>query len=105
MGFCAMCLGMFMAILDIEVVASSLTNIGAVLSIPDYRLGWIQTAYLTAEIIAIPLTGFLTRALTLRGMFVTATLGFTIASLACAFSTGMSSLIALRVVQGFLAAC
>ena len=101
LGFGAMCLGMFMAILDIQVVASSLTNIGAALSIPDYRLGWIQTGYLTAEIIAIPLTGFLTRAFTLRGMFVAATLGFTMASMACAFSTGMSSLIAIRVIQGF----
>ena len=101
LGFGAMCLGMFMAILDIQVVASSLTNIGAALSIPDYRLGWIQTGYLTAEIIAIPLTGILTRALTLRGMFVAATLGFTIASLACVFSTGMYSLIAIRVIQGF----
>ena len=101
LGFSAMCLGMFMAILDIQVVASSLTNIGTALAIPDYRLGWIQTAYLTAEIIAIPLTGFLTRAFTLRGMFVAATLGFTLASLACAYSTGTNSLIAIRVIQGF----
>src|SRR5579872_6981023 len=90
LGFSAMCLGMFMAILDIQVVASSLTNIGTALSIPDYRLSWIQTGYLTAEIIAIPLTGLLTRAFTLRGMFVGAVLGFTLASLGCAFSSGMT---------------
>ena len=70
-----MCVGMFMAILDIQVVASSLTNIGAALSIPAWRLGWIQTGYLMAEVIAIPLTGLLTRALSLRGMFTIATLG------------------------------
>jgi DHA2 family multidrug resistance protein len=100
-GFCAMCLGMFMAILDIQVVASSLGNIGTALSVPEYRLSWIQTGYLTAEIIAIPLTGLLTRALTLRWMFVAATAGFTLASLGCALSTGMVALIAIRVVQGF----
>src|SRR6202007_957930 len=97
----AMCLCRFMAILDIQGVASSLTNIGAALSIPDYRLSWIQTGYLTAEIIAIPLTGLLTRALTIRGMFVAAVMGFTMPSLGCPFSSGMVMLITLRVVQGF----
>ena len=101
LGFGAMCLGMFMAILDIQVVASSLTNIGTALSIPEYRLSWIQTGYLTAEIIAIPLTGVLTRAFTLRGLFMAAVLGFTVASLGCAFSSNMAMLITLRVVQGF----
>ena len=33
-------------------------------------MSWVQTAYLIAEVIAIPLTGFLTRVLSLRGLFV-----------------------------------
>ncbi|HEX3757013.1 MAG TPA: DHA2 family efflux MFS transporter permease subunit [Rhizomicrobium sp.] len=101
LGFGAMCVGMFMAILDIQVVASSLTTIGAALDIPISRLGWIQTGYLMAEVIAIPMTGLLTRALSLRWMFVIATLGFTLASLGCALSTRFESLIAIRIVQGF----
>src|ERR1700744_3045826 len=88
-GYVAMCVGMFMAILDIQVVASSLTNIQSALHIPDDKISWIQTAYLIAEVIAIPLTGMLTRALSLRWMFVAATLGFTMASLGCAFSTSI----------------
>jgi DHA2 family multidrug resistance protein len=101
LGFGAMCVGMFMAILDIQVVASSLTTIGSALDIPPDRLGWIQTGYLMAEVIAIPLTGVLTRALSLRWMFVIATLGFTLASLGCALSSSVETLIAIRVVQGF----
>ena len=81
-GFLAMCIGMFMAILDIQIVASSLTNIGNALHIPLEHLSWIQTSYLIAEIIAIPLTGWLTRALSLRNLFFAATLGFTLASMA-----------------------
>ncbi|HSM95726.1 MAG TPA: DHA2 family efflux MFS transporter permease subunit [Rhizomicrobium sp.] len=100
-GYIAMCIGMFMAILDIQVVASSLTNIQHALNIPDNKISWIQTAYLMAEVIAIPLTGMLTRALSLRWMFVTATAGFTLASIGCALCTGADPLIALRVVQGF----
>ena len=81
-----MCTGMFMAILDIQVVASSLPNLSSELGIPEDRLSWIQTCYLTAEIIAIPLTGFLTRALTVRWLFAVATFAFTLASIACAMS-------------------
>ena len=56
-GFLAMCVAMFMAILDIQIVASSLTAIGAALHIAHDDLSWIQTAYLVAEVIAIPLSG------------------------------------------------
>lgn len=101
LGFAAMCVGMFMAVLDVQVVASSLTAIQTALHIPLGRLGWIQTAYLMAEAVAIPLTGILTRALSLRVLFATATLGFVLASLACAFSPDFAVLIAARVVQGF----
>jgi MFS transporter, DHA2 family, multidrug resistance protein len=100
-GFAAMCVGMFMAVLDIQVVASSLTAIQNALQIPLSRLGWVQTAYLMAEIVAIPLTGILTRALSLRYLYAVATLGFVAASFACALSTGFDSLIAARTVQGF----
>jgi len=101
LGFAAMCLGMFMAVLDIQVVASSLTAIQTALHIPMAQLGWIQTAYLMAEVVAIPLTGILTRALSLRILFALAISGFVIASLACAMSPTFEFLIAARVVQGF----
>ena len=63
---------MFMAILDIQIVASSLPEIQAGLGIPLDRLSWVQTAYLMAEIVAIPLTGWLTRLLSTRGAFAPA---------------------------------
>jgi len=100
-GFLAMCLGMFMAILDIQIVASSLPDIQAALGIPMHRLSWIQTAYLMAEVIAIPLTGWLTRLLSLRWMYATATAGFTLASIGCALSGGFVPLIVCRTFQGF----
>ena len=62
-GFGLMCLGMFMAILDIQVVATSLPTIQNALAISPEAMSWIQTAYLIAEIIAIPLTGWLTHML------------------------------------------
>jgi DHA2 family multidrug resistance protein len=100
-GFLLMCLGMFMAILDIQVVATSLPAIQAALAISPDAMSWIQTAYLIAEVIAIPLTGLLTRVLTLRWLFVAAVSLFTLASVGCAFSGGFAVLLVFRLVQGF----
>jgi len=96
-----MCVGMFMAILDVQVVATSLPTIQGALHIPQDQMSWVQTAYLIAEIIAIPLTGMLTRLLGMRRLFVAAISVFTLASAGCALSGGFSELIAFRVVQGF----
>src|SRR5712691_781049 len=100
-GFAMMCVGMFMAILDVQVVATSLPTIQRALTIEQSQMSWIQTAYLIAEIISIPLTGFLTRTLTMRWLFVIAVSMFTLASIACAASDSFSTLIISRVVQGF----
>jgi DHA2 family multidrug resistance protein len=102
-GFAAMCIGMFMAILDVQVVATSLPDIQGALGIPQDQMSWVQTAYLIAEVIAIPLTGFLTRLLSMRWLFVVTLTVFTLASLGCAASDNFHTLVAWRVVQGFSA--
>ncbi len=100
-GFVAMCIGMFMAILDVQIVATSLPNIQAGLGIAPDQMSWVQTAYLIAEVIAIPLTGLLMRILTMRWLFVLALSVFTLASIGCAASGSFGVLIGWRVVQGF----
>ena len=52
--FVVMCFGGFMALLDIQIVASSLQQIGGGLSAAQDEISWVQTAYLIAEIIVIP---------------------------------------------------
>lgn len=100
-GFGFMCLGMFMAILDIQIVATALPTIRTALRIGADQMSWVQTAYLTAEIIAIPMTGYLTRLLGMRTLFVVAVTVFTLASAGCAISQDFATLIAFRVLQGF----
>src|ERR1700733_1226650 len=97
-GFAMMCVGMFMAILDVQVVATSLPTIQGALGIEPDQMSWVQTAYLIAEVIAIPLTGLLTRRYTMRWLFVASVLIFTAASLGCAASDSFPSLIAWRVL-------
>src|SRR5882724_13363091 len=101
LGFVLMCVGMFMAILDIQVVATSLPAIQDALAISRDAMSWLQMAYLIAEIIAIPLTGWFTRVLTLRWLFVIAIGVFTLASIGCAFSGSFPTLVSFRVLQGF----
>ena len=61
-AFVVMVFGMFMAILDIQVVSSSLNQIQAGLSAGSFdEIAWVQTAYLIAEVIMIPLSGTLGR--------------------------------------------
>jgi MFS transporter, DHA2 family, multidrug resistance protein len=100
-AFLLMCLGMFMAILDIQVVATSLPAIQGALRISPDAMSWIQTSYLIAEVIAIPLTGLLTRVFTLRWLFAGAVGVFTVASIGCALSGSFAVLLVFRVVQGF----
>ena len=77
LAFLAMCFGMFMAFLDIQVVSASLSEIQAGLAASSDEITWVQTSYLMAEVVAIPLSGFLSRALGTRIMFATAAAGFT----------------------------
>ena len=102
-GFAMMCLGMFMAVLDVQVVATSIPTIEQALQAPADRISWIQTAYLIAEVIAIPLTGWLTRMLSMRWLFVAAIAIFTLSSAGCALSRDLPGLMGWRVVQGLAA--
>ncbi|MCI0509035.1 DHA2 family multidrug resistance protein [Chromohalobacter marismortui] len=102
LGFVAAVFGMFMAILDIQIVASSLNEIQAGVSASADEISWVQTSYLIAEIIMIPLSGMLTRILSTRVAFVVSCLGFTLASLGCAMANSIEALIVLRAIQGFM---
>ena len=100
--FAMMTLGMFMAILDIQIVAASLPQIQAGLAASADQISWIQTSYLIAEVMMIPISGYLARALSTRIMFTASAAGFTLASLACGLAPNMETLIVLRAVQGFV---
>jgi MFS transporter, DHA2 family, multidrug resistance protein len=101
-AFLAMCLGMFLAFLDIQVMSASLAEIQAGLSASADEIPWVQTAYLIAEVIAIPLSGFLSRALGTRLMFAGSAAGFTVASVMCGFASSLEQLIVWRAIQGFI---
>jgi MFS transporter, DHA2 family, multidrug resistance protein len=100
-GILAMVFGLFMAIMDVQIVTSSLTQIQGGLSASPDEISWVQTAYLIADVVMVPLSGMLSRLLSTRVLFVSATLGFTAASALCATATSLSQMILYRALQGF----
>ncbi|MBB4186125.1 DHA2 family multidrug resistance protein [Sinorhizobium terangae] len=101
-AFFAMVVGMFMAILDIQIVSASLAEIQAGLSAGSDEIGWVQTAYLIAEVIMIPLSGTLARIVSTRVLFSVAAAGFTASSALAATATNIDQMIVYRAIQGFI---
>ncbi len=101
-AFIFMVFGMFMAILDIQIVSASLSQIQAGLSASQDEVTWVQTSYLIAEVIMIPLSGFLSRMLSTRVIFTISAAGFTAMSLMCSTATTIEEMIVWRALQGFI---
>lgn len=94
-------LGAFMAVLDIQIVNSSLQDIQGALGATLDEGTWIATSYLVAEIITIPLTTWLSRVFSTRWYVVVNALLFVVFSIACAFAWDLNSMIVFRALQGF----
>jgi MFS transporter, DHA2 family, multidrug resistance protein len=101
-AFLFMVLGMFMAILDIQIVSSSLAEIQAGISASADEISWVQTSYLIAEVIMIPLSGTLSKIFSTRYLFTFSVIGFTLMSFMCATSTSINEMIVWRALQGFI---
>jgi DHA2 family multidrug resistance protein len=100
--FLVMTVGQFMALLDIQIVAASMNSIQAGLSAAADEIDWLQTAYLMAEIVMIPLSAYLAQALSTRWMFVASAALFTLSSLMCGAAWDLPSMLVFRVIQGFV---
>lgn len=99
-AFASMCIGLFIAQLDIQIVSASLNEIGGGLSAGKDEMAWIQTSYLIAEIIVIPLSGWLSRVFSTRWLFTLSAGAFTAMSIACGLAWNIQSMIVFRALQG-----
>jgi DHA2 family multidrug resistance protein len=94
-------LGAFMAVLNIQIVNASLADIQGAIGAGIDDGGWISTSYLIAEIVVIPLSGWLAQVFSVRIYLLTNAVLFLALSVACAFAQDLPQMIALRAVQGF----
>jgi DHA2 family multidrug resistance protein len=94
-------LGAFMAVLNIQIVNASLADIQGAIGAGIDDGGWISTSYLIAEIVVIPLSGWLAQVFSIRKYLLTNAALFLLLSVACAFAQNLPQMIVLRAVQGF----
>jgi len=94
-------LGAFMAVLNIQIVNASLADIQGAIGAGIDDGGWISTAYLIAEIVVIPLSGWLAQVFSIRIYLLTNASLFMVFSAACALAQNLPQMIVLRAVQGF----
>lgn len=94
-------LGAFMAVLNIQIVNASLADIQGAIGAGVDDGGWISTSYLIAEIVVIPLSGWLAQVFSIRIYLLTNAILFLLLSAACALAQDLPQMIVLRAVQGF----
>ncbi len=89
-----------MAMIDITIVNVALTDIRASFGTPLDQIGWVSTGYMMANIVIIPMTGWLQRRFGIRKYFTASLILFTTASALCGLSWSLPSLVLFRVLQG-----
>ncbi|WP_419253528.1 DHA2 family efflux MFS transporter permease subunit [Caulobacter sp. ErkDOM-YI] len=102
LGFGAMVIGQFMAILDIQIVAASLPQIQAGVGASADQVSWIQTAYLIPEVVMIPLAGYLSRLWGSQKVYLVSCAGFIVMSVLTGLSSSIDMMILTRALQGFI---
>jgi len=94
-------LGMIMAIVDTTIVNVGLNTIGGNLGASVDEVSWIATGYILANVIVMPLNGWLTAYLGRRRFYATSLAIFTVASALCGTARSIWVLVFYRVLQGF----
>jgi DHA2 family multidrug resistance protein len=94
-------LGAFMAVLNIQIVNASLADIQGAIGAGIDDGGWISTSYLIAEIVVIPLSGWLAQVFSIRIYLLTNAVLFLLFSAACALAQDLPQMIVIRAFQGF----
>jgi DHA2 family multidrug resistance protein len=87
-------------VLDATIVNVALPTIQGNMGANFDEGAWIVTGYIIAAVIVIPLTPWLQQLMGRRQYYVSAIIGFTIASALCGISTTLGELVFFRILQG-----
>ena len=93
-------LATFMEVLDTSVANVSLPHIAGNLSATTDEATWVLTAYLVANAIVLPLSGWLSSLFGRKRFYMTCVLLFTVSSALCGLAPSLNALILFRVIQG-----
>ncbi|MCC6442828.1 MAG: DHA2 family efflux MFS transporter permease subunit [Armatimonadetes bacterium] len=96
----AVLLGVILEILDVSIVnvaiPSMMGNLGATVD----QVSWVSTGYIIANVIVLPLTGWLSAHFGRRRYLAGSMILFTAASFLCGTSRSLNELVLFRILQG-----
>ena len=92
--------GTLAAVMGSSTINTALPDITAGLAITQDQMSWVATAYMLANVIAIPSAAWLGSLLSKRILFGLGVAVFMVGSVLCGVAWDFSSLIAFRVLQG-----
>jgi DHA2 family multidrug resistance protein len=93
-------LATLMQALDTTIANVALPYIQGSVSATQDQIAWVLTSYIVAAAIMTPPTGFLAARFGLKGLFLTAVAGFTIASMLCGMAQSLVQIVLFRILQG-----
>src|ERR1700742_3426859 len=89
----------------LELIDTTIVNV----SLPDMQgnlgatledIAWVVTGYSVANVIVLPMSGWLGSRFGRKNYFLASIIIFTIASFLCGNATGLSELVIFRILQG-----
>jgi DHA2 family multidrug resistance protein len=89
-----------MELVDTSIVNVGLNQMSGSLGVSIEDISWVITSYAIANVIIIPMTGFLAEYFGRKNYYIASMIIFTVASYLCAQSTGLVELIGWRFLQG-----
>ncbi|MBN1205484.1 MAG: multidrug efflux MFS transporter [Myxococcaceae bacterium] len=92
--------GTLMGVIDATVVNIALPHIRGSLGATIQEIAWIVTAYTTANVCVMPLTGFLGRRFGQKRVYMASLCLFLVSSVFCGLAESLPLLVAMRVLQG-----
>jgi DHA2 family multidrug resistance protein len=87
-------------LIDTSIVNVALTQMMGNLSATQQEVSWVVASYAIANVIVIPMTGFLAEQFGRKNYYLVSVILFTLASMACGQSTNLWELVAFRFIQG-----
>ncbi len=100
----ALMLGTIMQVLDTTIANVALPHMASALGAAQNEITWVLTSYIVAAAIATPLTGWMSDRLGQRRLFISAVIGFTLASVLCGIATSLPEMVVFRILQGLCGA-
>ena len=93
-------LGLIMAIIDASIVNVALGTMAGNLGSSIDEISWVATGYILANVIVMPLNGWLTALLGRKRFYAGCLAIFTITSFLCGTATNVWQLVFYRILQG-----